>query len=198
MGNSICWYFLVQCTQLFSPFSQPKTSHQSSKLHPDPDCAVLCRYPMWRPFPPRTLRKLCGRNPGSPNKTIVGRSLMLAVLLRCSTLAQKPTEYLTYEFKISINSPCLTCFNCHHSRSFINYFSSSKCQSTKEKKHTTKVASRQRGSVSIKDDEILKELIETELWRSGKENSNEKRSRASTRSASHSMLKFLRNLVQHN
>src|SRR3989338_2326561 len=33
------------------PFSQPKTSHQSSKLHPDPDCAVLCRYPMWRPFP---------------------------------------------------------------------------------------------------------------------------------------------------
>ena len=34
-----------------SPFSQPKTSHQSSKLHPDPDCAVLCRYPMWRPFP---------------------------------------------------------------------------------------------------------------------------------------------------
>src|SRR3989338_2130298 len=34
-----------------SPFSQPKTSHQSSKLHPDPDCAVLCRCPMWRPFP---------------------------------------------------------------------------------------------------------------------------------------------------
>src|SRR3989338_9607299 len=32
-------------------FSQPKTSHQSSKLHPDPDCAVLCRCPMWRPFP---------------------------------------------------------------------------------------------------------------------------------------------------
>src|SRR3989338_2296969 len=34
-----------------SPFSQPKTSHQSSKLHPDPDCAVLCRCPMRRPFP---------------------------------------------------------------------------------------------------------------------------------------------------
>ena len=33
------------------PFSQPKTSHQSSKLHPDPDCVVLCRCPMWRPFP---------------------------------------------------------------------------------------------------------------------------------------------------
>src|SRR3989338_8669374 len=118
------------------PFSQPKTSHQSSKLHPDPDCAVLCRYPMWRPFPslfrnnwschrhsdaaarshtldstcssgiltpqppalsldsrcwisftghlqpfpPRTLPKLCGRNPGFPNKTTVCRSLMLAVI----------------------------------------------------------------------------------------------------------------------
>src|SRR3989338_7253962 len=117
------------------PFSQPKTSHQSSKLHPDPDCAVLCRYPMWhpfpslfrnnwschrhgcrstlphprqhllvrnsdtattrtlldsrcwisftgplQPFPPRTLPKLCGRNPGSPNKTTVCRSLMLAVI----------------------------------------------------------------------------------------------------------------------
>src|SRR3989338_942096 len=34
-----------------SPFSQPTTSHQSSKLHPDPDGAVLCRCPMWRPFP---------------------------------------------------------------------------------------------------------------------------------------------------
>src|SRR3989338_7001189 len=33
------------------PFSQPKTSHQSSKLHPDPDCAVLCICPMWHPFP---------------------------------------------------------------------------------------------------------------------------------------------------
>ena len=22
-----------------------------TKLHPDPNCAVLCRYPMWRPFP---------------------------------------------------------------------------------------------------------------------------------------------------
>ena len=32
MGNSICWYFLVL-------------------MHTDPDCAVLCRCPMWRPFP---------------------------------------------------------------------------------------------------------------------------------------------------
>src|SRR3989338_3840943 len=119
-----------------SPFSQPKTSHQSSKLHPDPDCAVLCRCPMWRPFPslfrnnwschrhsdaaarshtldstcssgiltpqppafswtvvvgspsqdlcnpspPRTLPKLCGHNPGFPNKTTVCRSLMLMVI----------------------------------------------------------------------------------------------------------------------
>src|SRR3989338_2610855 len=118
------------------PFSQPKTSHQSSKLHPDPDCAVLCRCPMWpsfpslfrnnwschrhsdaaaryhtleqhllvrnsvtattstlldnrcwisftgplQPFPPRTLPKLCGRNPGFPNKTTVCRSLMLVVI----------------------------------------------------------------------------------------------------------------------
>src|SRR3989338_2940946 len=117
------------------PFSQPKTSHQSSKLHPDPDCAVLCRYPMWhpfpslfrnnwschrhgcrstlphprqhllvrnsdtattstlldsrcwisfteplQPFPPRTLPKLGGRNPGFSNKTTVCRSLMLVVI----------------------------------------------------------------------------------------------------------------------
>ena len=38
-------------SRFVNEFSQPKTSHQSSKLHPDPDCAVLCRCPMWRPFP---------------------------------------------------------------------------------------------------------------------------------------------------
>src|SRR3989338_4332244 len=33
-----------------------------------------------QPFPPRTLPKRCGRNPGFPNKTTVCRSLMLVVI----------------------------------------------------------------------------------------------------------------------
>src|SRR3989338_8563018 len=138
----VSWAFDLQVLRrsmhpVLFPFSQPKSSHQSSKLHPDPDCAVLCRCPMWRPFPslfrnnwschrwpfgcrstlphPRqhlpfrnsdtattstllqslldllhrtsatlptsnSLPKLYGRNPDSPNKTTVCRSLMLVVI----------------------------------------------------------------------------------------------------------------------
>src|SRR3989338_1898476 len=52
----VSWAFDLQVLRrsmhpVLFPFSQPKSSHQSSKLHPDPDCAVLCRCPMWRPFP---------------------------------------------------------------------------------------------------------------------------------------------------
>ena len=134
MGNSICWYFLVKCTQNFSRFhsKKPRTNLPSCIQIPialsfaDVPCGVpslLCfeitgpviaiRMPQhaptldstcssgiltpqppalswsrcWifltgplQPFPPRTLPKLCGRNPGFPNKTTVCRSLMLAAI----------------------------------------------------------------------------------------------------------------------
>src|SRR3989338_829145 len=156
MGNSICWYFLVKCTQLFPRFhsQKPRTNLPSCIQIPialslsltDIPCEPILSSPIgcnkvaeridfdykfsllcfaitgpliecrstlpnprqhllvrnseivttsilldsrccWisftgplQPFPPRTLPKLCGRNPGFPNKTTLCRSLMSAVI----------------------------------------------------------------------------------------------------------------------
>src|SRR3989338_3887870 len=45
----------------------------------DSRCWISFTGPL-QPFPPRILPKLCGRNPGFPNKTTVCRSLMLVVI----------------------------------------------------------------------------------------------------------------------
>src|SRR3989338_4992267 len=53
------------------------TATTSTRL--DSRCWISFTGPL-QPVPPRTLPKLCGRNPGFPNKTTVCRSLMLVVI----------------------------------------------------------------------------------------------------------------------